>query len=107
MAVKQSLMTENSQIDSDGRLRTLAGIVTRREIIHSSQSGVATGTDHKLPGRTAGTSVGFARKPMRTDGQREYCTALNDEPELDMPGFIDNNTIGCRDSIDVRETRSS
>jgi hypothetical protein len=63
----------------------------RREIIQSS--GFATGTNRKLPGRTAGTRVGFARKQMRIDGQGECCTALN-EPELNMLDFIDNNTIG-------------
>jgi hypothetical protein len=31
VVVKQTLMPETSQADSDGRLRTLAGIITRRE----------------------------------------------------------------------------
>jgi len=31
---------------------------------------------------------------MRTDEKGEYCTALNNEPELYMLDFIDNNTTG-------------
>ena len=87
---KTEAYARTNQVGSDGRLRALAGIITRREIIQSSQLGFATGTNRKLPGRPAGTRVGFPRKHMRTDGQGEYCTAFNNEPELNMLDFSDN-----------------
>jgi hypothetical protein len=106
VVVKQAY-ARTSQVDNDSRLRTLAGIITRREIIQSCQWGFATGTNRKLPGRTAGARVGFARKRMCSGGQAEYCTAHNNEPELNMLDFIANNTIGFTgDTRYVRETRS-
>jgi hypothetical protein len=45
---------------------------------------------------------------MRTDGQGEYCTAFNNEPELNMLDFSDNTIRFTEVSMFVKpEVRDS
>lgn len=104
---KTEAYARTSQVDSDGRMLTLAGIITRREIIQSSQRGIATGT-------TVSCQVELLEHVSDLHGS---ISVLMDKGNI-AQHLIINPNVTCwilltttlsdlRDSLDVRETQSS